>query len=76
MTGTRGANAPGVGPDAGAEAGRGPGTSSEPEITIAFTPKQLFTGFAIVAGLILFLVRRRGRGRTSAHGRSAGAGRD
>ena len=36
------------------------------DMTIAFTPKQLFTGFAIVAGLIL-LATRRGR-RSSKQG--------
>lgn len=33
------------------------------DLTVAFTPKQLFTGFAIVAGLILLATRR---GRRSA----------
>ena len=41
------------------------GTPTATEMTVAFTPKQLFTGFAILAGFVLFvrrLARRRGRG--------------
>ena len=46
--------------DAAARDAAETGAPSQDEMTVAFTPKQLFTGFAIIAGLVL-LARRRGR---------------
>ena len=37
----------------------GPDPSREPEYTVAFSPRQVAGGFAIIAALILLLVRRR-----------------
>jgi hypothetical protein len=36
-----------------------PDTSREPDYTVAFSPRQVAGGFAILAALILLLVRRR-----------------
>lgn len=46
--------------DAAARNAAETGAPSRDEMTIAFTPKQLFTGFAILAGLFV-LARRRAR---------------
>jgi len=53
------------------------GAPSPDEMTIAFTPKQLFTGFAILAGLFV-LARRRGRrsGREADRGARRGSADD
>lgn len=52
--------------DAAAEEDTGAPTASE--MVVGFTSKQLFTGFAIIAGLILMARRRSRRGRRSPHG--------
>ena len=43
------------------------GSPSSAEYTVAFTPRQVAVGFAVVAGLVaIVLSRRRRRGRTPA----------
>lgn len=65
--------------DAAARAAAETGAPSQDEMTVAFTPKQLFTGFAILAGLIV-LARRRGRrgrgGNVSGRDARGDSGRD
>lgn len=62
--------------DAAARDAAETGAPSQDEMTVAFTPKQLFTGFAILAGLVLLARRRSRRGRRSLDdpGRDTGAG--
>jgi len=44
-----------------------PSTPSSAEYTVAFSPRQVAVGFAIVAGLVAIAIRhRRSRDRTSA----------
>ena len=46
----------------------GVGESDSPssaEYTVAFSPRQVAVGFAIVAALVAIAIRRRRRGRTS-----------
>jgi hypothetical protein len=42
------------------------GSPSSAEYTVAFSPRQVAVGFAIVAGLVAIAIRRRRRGRKPA----------
>ena len=51
-------------PDVVAGTGSSPGSPTEEEMSVAFTPRQLAIGFAIVASLILLVAGRAHRRRT------------
>lgn len=44
--------------------GRGQPPAEAPDYALAFTPRQLAGGFAILAALLVLIVGRRRRGRT------------
>ncbi len=53
-------------PERDSEVPEGEPEIPSPELGVAFTPRQILGGFALIAGLILLLVRRRRRpGRSS-----------
>jgi hypothetical protein len=48
-----------VGAEVAEAAGDDPSTPSSAEYTVAFTPRQVAVGFAIVAGLVAIAIRHR-----------------
>jgi len=50
-------------PPAGPEDARPEPADTAPEVTLALSPRQVLGGFALIAGLIVLLLRRRGSAR-------------